>query len=199
MYDHLNPFIPPAAIGGVDKLLIHDQLTVKVSRSRVTKHGDYRPLPDGGHQITVNANLNPYRFLITLVHEIAHYEAFQKFGRHIKPHGKEWKYTFQRLMLPFLNPEVFPNDLLPLLARHFKNPRASSDTDHQLALALKQYDPANDLHFVHEIAIGENFRLYNGRIFKRGQKRVKRIECIEIETGKLYLFNPNAEVQLIDK
>ena len=106
--------------------------------------------------------------------------------------------TFQRLMLPFLNPGVFPSELLPLLARHFKNPKASSDTDHDLALALKQFDPPNELHFVHEVPVGRTFRLYNGRIFRRGVKRVKRIECVEIKSGKLYLFNPNAEVQLIE-
>jgi hypothetical protein len=32
-------------------------------------------------------------------------------------------------MLPFINPSVFPNQLLPDIANHFKNPRASSDTD----------------------------------------------------------------------
>ena len=49
-------------------------------------------------------NLNPYRFLMTLVHEVAHLVAFQKYGRAIKPHGKEWKFTFQTLMLPFIRP-----------------------------------------------------------------------------------------------
>ncbi|TDA81831.1 sprT domain-containing protein, partial [Halomonas marinisediminis] len=85
------------------------------------------------HQITINANLNSYRFLITLIHEIAHFEAFEKYGRFIKPHGKEWKYTFQRLMLPLINPKVFPEQLLPLIANHFRNPKASSDTDVNLS------------------------------------------------------------------
>ncbi len=198
MSEQLLSYIPEASFFRVQELLDHDHLTVKISKSRVTKHGDYRPLPDGKHQITINSNLNRYRFLITLVHEIAHYEAYMKFGRRIKPHGREWKLTFQRLMLPFLNPEVFPNELLPILAKHFKNPRASSDTDHKLALELKRFDPPNGLHYVHEVQVGDIFRLYNGREFRRGDKRVKRIECIEIKTGKLYLFNPNAEVQLIE-
>ena len=58
---------------------------------------------------------------MTLIHEIAHLVAFEKFGRNIKPHGNEWKYTFQRLMVPFIRPEIFPGQILPLLARHFKN------------------------------------------------------------------------------
>jgi predicted SprT family Zn-dependent metalloprotease len=58
--------------------------------------------------------------LITLIHEISHLVAFEKFGRNIKPHGNEWKYSFQRLMIPYIRPEIFPSQLLPLLARHFK-------------------------------------------------------------------------------
>jgi SprT protein len=155
-------------------------------------------LPNSKHQITINSNLNPYRFLITLIHEIAHFETYNKFGRFIKPHGKEWKQTFQHLMLPFLRPEIFPSELLPLLAHHFKNPKASSDTDTQLALALKQFNEINDKTFVFEVSLGQAFKLYNGRVFKRGNKRRKRFECVEVKTGKLYLFNPNAEVEVLD-
>jgi hypothetical protein len=28
-------------------------------------------------------------------------------------------------------------------------------------------------------------------------QRVKRYECIEINSGRIYLFNPNAEVELL--
>jgi len=199
MQAQLQKFIPNKAIPKVVSLLEHDHLIVKIKNERKTKHGDYRSLPNGKHQITINSNLNRYRFLITLIHEIAHFEAFSKYGRFIKPHGIEWKRTFQYLMLPFLNPEVFPSELLPLLANHFKNPKASSDTDALLALALKQFDAPNKKTFVFEVSLGETFKLYNGKIFKMGKKRVKRYECVEVKTGKLYLFNPNAEVELINK
>ncbi|MFT5985531.1 MAG: SprT protein, partial [Planctomycetota bacterium] len=33
--------------------------------------------------------------------------------------------------------------------------------------------------------------------FRRGNKRVKRYECVEIATGRVYLFNPNAEVEFL--
>ena len=154
-------------------------------------------MSNGQHQITVNSNLNTFRFLITLIHEIAHLIAFKKHGNIIKPHGIEWKRTFQQLMLPYLRPEIFPNKLLPFLAIHFKNPKASSDTDTNLSLALKEYDAPNDKNYVFEIPLGSRFRIYNGKIFKRGLRRVKRFECIEISTGKVYLFNPNAEVELL--
>ena len=198
MQNVLQKYIPNQAIPYVLQLLKHEHLFVKIKKERKTRHGDYKRLSNGVHQITVNSNLNPYRFLITLIHEIAHFETYQRFGRGIKPHGKEWKSTFQRLMLPVLNPEVFPRELLPLLANHFKNPKASSDTDVKLVLALKQYDEPNGKNLIFEIPEGTLFKLYNGRVFKKGMTRVKRIECLEVKTGRMYLFNPNAEVEPIE-
>lgn len=197
MQSKLKDYISPKALNRVLELLKHENLTVIIKNERKTRHGDYRRLPNGKHQITVNSNLNEYRFLITLIHEIAHFEAYKNYGRFIKPHGVEWKRTFQHLMLPFLNPYIFPMELLPMLAKHFKNPKASSDSDTKLALALKQFDAPNDKTYIFDVPLGTLFKLYNGRVFKMGPLRVKRYECLEIRTGKLYLFNPNAEVELI--
>jgi hypothetical protein len=100
-------------------------------------------------------------------------------------------------MVPYIRPEIFPNQLLPLLARHFRNPSASSDTDTTLSLALKQFDQQNDKNYVFEIPYGSVFRIKNGKIFKKIAVRTKRYECLEISSGRLYLFNPNAEVELL--
>ena len=197
MQKNLSDYLPEDAMDMVQIILASDNLVVKVKNERKTKHGDYRELPNGKHQITINSNLNPFRFLITLIHEIAHFEAYKKYGRRIRPHGKEWKLTFQHLMLPFLRPEIFPIELLPLLAKHFKNPKASSDTDSHLALALKRFNEGPPKTFVFQVPMGNNFKLYNGRVFKKGSKRRKRFECLEVKTGKLYLFNPNAEIEIV--
>ena len=197
MNDTLARYIPEHAVRPVFELIVSNQVHLKIVNERQTRHGDYRRALNGKHEITVNASLNQYKFLITLIHEIAHLAAFEKFGRHIKPHGNEWKITFQRLMVPFIRPEIFPQHLLPLLARHFRNPSASSDTDTTLSLALKQFDQQNDKNYVFEIPYGSIFRISNGKIFKKIAVRTKRFECVEISTGKTYLFNPNAEVELL--
>lgn len=197
MIEVLSKYIPGVAVAPVFELIKQNDVTLKIVNQRVTRHGDYRRTNQGQHQITINTSSNKYRFFVTLIHELAHLVAFKKFGRYIKPHGKEWKLTFQQLMLPYINPQVFPSELLPILALHFKNPKASSDTDTALSLALKKFDPENDKNYVFEIPDGGVFRLYNGKLFKRGNKRVKRYECVEISTGKIYLFQPNAEVELI--
>lgn len=198
MEDVLLKYIPDNALTPIVSLIKMNHVHLKIVAERVTRHGDYRATPDGSHTITVNASLNKYSFLMTLIHEIAHLVAYKKYGYRIKPHGVEWKDTFQKLMLPFLRPEIFPNQLLPLLARHFKNPSASSDTDATLALAFKQFDPPSDKNFIFEIPYGSTFKIHNGRIFKKLALRTKRYECIEVSTGRIFLFNPNAEVDLIE-
>lgn len=197
MSDILQKYLPSHAVAPVFKMVKENRIHLKIVNERVTRHGDYRRMPDGVHQITVNANLNEYRFLITLIHEISHLLAFERFGRTIKPHGNEWKFMFQQMMLPFIRPEIFPTQLLPIIASHFKNPKASSDTDAHLSVALKKFDPENDKNYIFELPAGGLFKIYNGKIFKKGQKLRKRYECLEVETGKVYLFQPNAQVELL--
>jgi hypothetical protein len=194
----LAKYIPEHAVKPVFELIVSNRVHLRIVNERQTRHGDYRKGLSGKHEITVNSSLNKYKFLMTLIHEIAHLVAFEKFGRQIKPHGGEWKHSFQRLMVPFIRPEIFPSHLLPLLARHFKNPTASSDTDTTLSLALKQYDKQNDdKNYIFEIPYGSVFRIHNGKVFKKIAVRTKRFECLEVSSGRVYLFNPNAEVELL--
>ncbi|PJB13390.1 MAG: sprT domain-containing protein [Flavobacteriales bacterium CG_4_9_14_3_um_filter_40_17] len=197
MIDKLKPYLPEAAASPVFELIKNNRVHLKIVNKRRTKHGDYRPMDSGGHQITVNAEGNPYRFLITTLHEIAHLLAFEKYGRKIKPHGMEWKQTFQHLALPYLRPEIFPSDILPVIARHFKNPTASSDTDLYMSQALRRYDSVTGKNYIFEIPKGIHFKVQE-RLFKKGKQRTKRFECMEISTGRIYLFHPNAEVETVE-
>lgn len=185
-------YIPIKAIPFVDFLIENHAFTLIIVNKRVTKHGDFRKLSNGKFQITINNNLNQYQFLLTLVHEVAHHVAHQKFGR-IRPHGKEWKTIFQHLMLPFLQPEIFPNPILEPLANYLKNPKASTDSDALLSLALKNHTPDTGKNFVFQIPPGELF-VYKNSLYKRGTHRRTRIECENIITKKKYLFHQNAEV-----
>ena len=197
MLDILGRYVPEAALMYCFEQIKRYGVRLKIVNERLSRHGDYRKLPDGGHLITVNAGPNPYRFLITLIHELAHLVAFIEYGHRIRPHGKEWKQTFKLLMLPLLNPAVFPKELLPVLATHFKSPKASSSADARLDRELSRYDETVRGVFVEELPEGALFTYREKRIFKKGSKRRKRYECLELETKRNYLFQPNARVMPI--
>ena len=153
MNSNYQKYIPIGAIPFIQFLIDEHSFTLSIVNQRQTKHGDFRQLITGKFQITVNNNLNQYQFLLTLVHEIAHHVTHQKFGR-VQPHGKEWKTVFQHLMLPFLHPDIYPKEVLPLLAKYLQNPKASTDSDVNLSLALKGNIAETGKSFIFEILYG---------------------------------------------
>ena len=196
--DTFKGYLPDNSVAYVQEILVKYDIEIKIKSERKTRHGDFRVLSNGNCLITINSNLNKYRFLITLIHEIAHLYVYKLFKNSIKPHGLEWKNQFRILILPVLNPDIFPKVLLPLLANYFKNPKATTDSDIELVKELKMYDPPTDKNYIYELDLGTRFDIYNGKIFKLEKKLKKRYKCIEVETGKYYLFNANAEVNIID-
>ncbi len=195
----LVKYIPERAVAPIIALIKAHKVQLSIVPKRRTKHGDYRRLPNGQHQITINGSENQYQFLLTLVHEFAHLVAIEKYGNTIKPHGNHWKRTFQELLVPFIQNSIFPERLLPYIIHYIKNPKASTDTDAALAVALKNYDKQSQsaFHYVFELPEGSVFRTENGRLFKKGKIRRKRFECLEINGGRTYIFSPNAQVELI--
>ncbi|WP_408033195.1 SprT-like domain-containing protein [Tenacibaculum xiamenense] len=196
MFLALSKYIPEKALPLIEYLIEEHKVTLKIVGQRQTKHGDFRHLPNGKMQITVNNNLNPHQFLLTLVHEIAHHVTHKKFGR-VQPHGKEWKTVFQHLMLPFLQPEIYPLSILPHLANYLKNPKASTDTDVNLSLALRYGMAEEGKSFIFEVPNGRVFKFKN-ILYKRGNKRRTRYECLNLSNKRTYLFNQNAEVILVE-
>ena len=188
--------IPEASSEYVKSLIFSENLTIKLKKSRKTKHGDFSVKKNGLCMITINDDLNQYRFLITLIHEISHYIAYMKHGPYIKPHGVEWKNIFKNLVLPIINSEVFPNDILRTLAIYAKNPKASSDTDLNLSLALNRYN-INQYDYVFGLSNGSVFKASNDRVYVMIKKLRKRYECMDVLTKKLYLFSPNVKIKEI--
>lgn len=195
MQNTIKEYLPEACVDLVIDLLNKYPHHLKIVKKRQTKHGDFRLTKDKKYQITINNSLNQYQFLLTLIHEIAHLVTHIN-HRRVQPHGKEWKQNFQHLMLPFLNPTIFPQELLPYLANYLKNPKASTDTDVKLSLAMKQFSEKSDKSFIFEIPFGTDF-IFKNRTFRRGNKRRTRYECLELNSKRLYLFNQNAEVELV--
>ena len=98
--EQLQPYLPKNALVFIEKWINPYPLTLKITRSRQTKLGDYRKLqPQKRHQITVNGDLNPEAFFFVFTHEIAHMMVYAKYNYgQVAPHGKEWKIMFGKLL-----------------------------------------------------------------------------------------------------
>jgi SprT protein len=191
----LQKYLPYEALKMVIEVIDRYPCHLKIVNKRSTKHGDFKRYVDGKVQITINNDLNPYRFLLTLMHEFAHLVTFEEYKR-VKPHGLEWKNNFKLLMLPFLRPEIFPEELLSELASYLINPKASSDGSVNLSLAFRKFDVQNDKTLIFEIPDSSKFQ-YRNRTFVKGKKRRTKYECLEILTDRKYIFHPHAEVEII--
>lgn len=194
---HLLSLIPESSKSQIEKLLQNSNVSIKITKKRITKHGDFRRYINGTSLITINNTSNPYRFLITLLHELAHFKVSQLYPYRTKPHGLEWKSIYREILIPFLNPDIFPEPICGLLANHIKNPKASTDRDFKLIIALQQYDPPSSKTLIYQLKDGKHFALENDRVFVKLKKRRTLFECKEKSTGKIYLFSPHSEVKQI--
>ena len=193
--DALKAFLPAPSFLKIKHWITELDVQLKITAPRKTKLGDFKGVNNTMY-ISINNDLNPYSFLITLTHELAHAFVYIAHKRGVAPHGKQWQDTFKAMMLNFLNPTIFPNDVLKVLSMHLKQPKASTLTDINLASVLKKYDQVKVLT-ISDIADESIFSISNGKIFKKGKQLRKRFRCIECASNKVYLFHPLAEVTLV--
>lgn len=194
----LRSYLPEGSFEDVLHYLQEHKVHLTITRQRQSILGDYRhAINEKTHRISVNGNLNPYAFLITLLHELAHLFTHEKFGHRIQPHGMEWKNEFSKILAQFLLKKIFPADIQKALLRTLQDPAASSCGDERLIRVLHGYDEKRKgIHLVEQLPEGTLFAIKGGRIFKRGEKIRKRYKCIEVKTGKLYLFSAVYEVEM---
>ncbi len=191
----LQDYLPAQAVAPVFDLIRKYRVNLLINRDRKTRLGDFRAGINGGpHRISVNHNLNPYHFLITFVHELAHQLVWEKYQRRARPHGPEWKQQFRLLLQPFLTPDIFPADILAILLSQDKKIFASSSADTELARALKKYDRNSGLTILETLEEQAVFMLPDGRRFKKLHKRRKNYLCLCLSNRRNYVFNPLAEV-----
>jgi SprT protein len=192
----LAQYMPVEAAPIIARWIDYFQCEFKISKNRATKLGDYRhPFKGAGHKISVNNNLNAYSFLVTTVHEFAHLLTWNEHKNKVKPHGEEWKCNFKRMMVPFMEKQVFPDDVKLAIVNYLNNPSAASCTDLKLSRALKKYDHAAGTSLrLEELPANTVFTIKDGRKFKKGDRLRKRYRCVCLDNGNTYLFNPLAEV-----
>ena len=191
----LESHLPPKSFPLIKKWISQLSILVKIKKRRNSKLGDFRVNKKGEYLISINDDLNKFAFLITLTHEIAHAFVWEKYKRKVSPHGKQWKATFKEMMLNFLNSDIFPDDILRVLSKHLKKPKASTVNDYNLSKVLRTYDNSKQL-ILSEIPDGSIFSTLNGRQFVKLNKLRKRYKCKAVDSEKIYLFNPLAVIDV---
>ncbi len=196
-----SKYVPSKALDTCIDWIIEHKIAVRITKSRNSKYGDYRPPSEGkGHRISVNHDLNKYAFLLTFTHEVAHLVTFNKYRFRVDPHGAEWKAEFRRLMMPFLKADIFPNDLVVAITGYMNNPAASSCSDVHLTRAIAKYDKRDERwKFLEEIALNTPFKIRSGRAFIKGELLNKNYCCTCLKSKHKYVINPLTEVLPIDK
>jgi len=195
----LSKYVPEPSVDPLFDLIKQKHIRLTIKNGRKTKLGDYRPpVRQSFHRISINKNLNAYAFLITLIHEMAHLDVWEKYGTKVRPHGFEWKKTFTELMNPFLNLNVFPENLEPLVISHLQKGYASTTSDLQLTRALLLYD-ADPAVLIQDLPETSLFSLDDGRTFRKKHRLRKRYLCYCLDNQKNYLFSPTARVTIQSK
>lgn len=198
LHEILTRHIPIEAVDEVINLIIRYRIKVVITKSRLSKFGDYRPPQKGkGHRISINHDLNRYAFLITFLHEAAHLVAWVNYQGRILPHGKEWKKEFKNLLLYFIERKLFPDDIVKTLNISIDNLPATSCTDVNLSRVLRKYNYTDvNFNYLEELPSQCVFKMKNGKQFIKGIRLRKRFKCIEYTTKKIYLIDPLTEVIL---
>lgn len=196
----LRRYFPEAAIPMVAEAYSQSRFNLRFKRPRTSKLGDFRAPRNSDElcTITLNQDLNPYQMLVTFVHELAHYQVHVNYPRkRLEPHGEEWKQTFTQLLLPYLKPEIFPEDILQALYHHLQHIKASSTADQHLAKVMKRYDTkSTEVLTVEDIPEDAVFQLKNGMTFKKGPKRRTRYQCECLDNGRTYSVSGLSEIIL---
>ena len=195
----LNPYLPEGSFDGVVAYIIEHKVHLTITRERQTILGNYRHRHlDKNHRITVNGNLNKFSFLITLLHELGHLLAYEKYGNKIPAHGAQWKNEYGKILAGFVSKKIFPEDIEAELLLTLKNPAASSCAEAPLLRILRKYDPHKPgVFLLEELPEKSFFKVKNGRIFSKGNRIRKRFLCQDMTTKKMFLFSPVAEVELV--
>jgi hypothetical protein len=196
----LQSYIPERSVDAICNILAPFRLKVKIVHPRKHIQGSYRrpKTSTDYHMITINRDLNPYTFLITLLHEIAHMQAWM--GNKSVGHGQEWKICFMRLIKQFLSLDVFPNEIRYALEKHLQNIKSSDFLDIFLSKALQKYDVkpviSHDLMYLEDVPENTVF-LYGDKKMKKQSLMRKYYLCRDIRTNKSYRCHPLMKVSLV--
>jgi len=195
--EYLEKHLPTKKAEAIIDYTARHNCTLRITRPRKTKRGDFRQL--GIKQsITINQDSNSFRFLFTLIHELAHLETFVQHKNQVKPHGVEWKYNFKKLYDYFEMDEEFSVDnyILQAVKSELKNPKACSGVNVNLERAFAIYDCVQGV-LLDQLPTGDFF-MFRENKYKKLETRRTRVVCLNITNNRKYTINRAVKIQRIE-
>lgn len=195
--EYLEKHLPAKKATKIIDYLARHNCTLRITRPRKTKRGDFRQL--GTKQsITINQDSNSFRFLFTLIHELAHLETFIQHKNQVKPHGVEWKFNFNKLFDYFKMDEEFSVDnyILQAVKSELKNLKACSGVNVNLEQAFTIYDREQGVLLDH-LSTGDFF-MFRNQQYKKLETRRTRVVCLNLTNNRTYTINRAVKIQRIE-
>lgn len=184
-------YLPDYSIYYVDSLVKKFNVHFKVVAPRSTKLGDCR-FPRKKKEkiiITLNQDLNPFQFLVTSLHELAHALTFIEFKHKVRPHGKEWKLNFSNILMDLINQQVIPDKEREILLSIAKSPKSTSFGN----VELQQFVKEGNTIFLRDIADGSIFNFKN-RDFRKIKLLRSYVLCSCTSSHRQYKIHGLAEI-----
>ncbi len=201
----LRRFLPSdQAYAYIISLVDNQGINLEIKKERKSIYGNFKI--EYGYKpsikITINGNLPPYQFFLTLLHEIAHYYTAVSYGPKVKPHGKEWKRIFSGYLKYCLSNNLFPKSVAGAVEKYAASPKASSCTDTELQIALYKLENEDSLWTLLDLAnmrSGISFETKDGHSYEYLKKLKKNHLLRSLINGAEYIAPPTLEIHISDE
>ena len=189
--------LPAQSLELVENWMKQYPASLKITQRRNSKMGDYRPpLNTPRHRISVNGDLYPDAFLVTLVHEIAHLFVWERYKRTVRPHGVQWKNQFRLMLKECSDRKIFNGEVRGIVERFISGDISYSMFNLHFEKKIYEIHGGDGDILLAEIPPDSVFSIQNGRTFIKKEKLRTRFRCQEIRSGRYYLISSLARVKL---
>jgi hypothetical protein len=191
-------YVNPDAVDFCVNLWYNHEFILKITKPRKSIRGNFIfNSKENRFIITINGDLNPYSFLFTFLHEVAHLITFKKFGNQVFPHGKEWKKIFSELLIEAYTLNLFPKNIDSVLVDFLANPKATVNASQKIETFFSSFDvEQKQIPFLKDLENGSVF-YFQQKKFKKIKLRRTRVLCLELDSAKNYLISAIARVRII--
>ncbi|PCJ65990.1 MAG: transcription elongation protein SprT [Bacteroidetes bacterium] len=191
--EYLEKHLPTFKSQCILDYLADAKCVLKITKPRKTKRGDFRQYGTD-LSISVNHDDNSYRFLFTLIHEIAHLKTYLEFKNKVNPHGSEWKRNFKDLFYYFKMEEEFGKDaeILQEVKQELLNPKACSGVSLLVEKAFSKFDEVEGV-YLDELQLGQRF-VFRNHTYEKLESRRTRVMCVNVLNKRKYTINKAAIV-----